>query len=115
MSPGQNQQAFHPQTSAPLQAYTGSHKFSWATEFRHLLSRRFLKISWWPLFKFQQRWFTHSAFMLSCKRMPEFDKLWNTIQKGAFAYNNLFLGLSPLRRHATDLADITNTRPLLWR
>jgi len=107
MPRGQNQKALRQQTSAPLQAYAGLHKFSWTTEFRHLLSRKFLKVSWWPLFKFQQRWFTHSSFMRSCKRMPEFDKLWSTIQKGAFAYNNLFLELSPLRRHATDLADIT--------
>src|SRR5262245_3318738 len=103
----QNQLLVSGKTSVPFHAYTGSHKFSWATEMRHLLSRKLLKIVWWPLFKFQQRWFTDSPFMLSCREMPEFDKLWGTIQKGAFAYNNLFLGLSPFRRHATDLADIT--------
>ena len=103
----QNQQAFSSQAPVPLQTYTGSHRFSWSTEFRHIFSRKFLKVVWWPLFKFQQRWFTRSPFIRSCKRMPEFGKLWSTIQKGAFAYNNLFLELSPFRRHATDLADIT--------
>ena len=103
----QNQQAFSSQAPVPLQAYTGSDRFSWSTELRHIFSRKFLKVVWWPLFKFQQRWFTHSPFIRSCKRMPEFGKLWSTIQKGAFAYNNLFLELSPFRRHATDLADIT--------
>jgi len=103
----QNQPAFSKQAAAPLQAYTGSHRFSWTAELRHILSRKFSKILWWPLFRFQQRWFTHSPFMRSCRQMPEFDKLWNTIQKGAFAYNNLFLNLSPFRRHSTDLADIT--------
>ena len=103
----QNQQAFSSQAPVPLQAYTGSHRFSWSTEVRHIFSRKFLKVVWWPLFKFQQRWFTRSPFIRSCKRMPEFGKLWSTIQKGAFAYNNLFLELSPFRRHATDLADIT--------
>jgi len=103
----QNQQAFSRQPSAFLQAYAGSHRFSWTAELRHILSRKFSKILWWPLFRFQQRWFTHSPFMRSCRQMPEFDKLWNTIQKGAFAYNNLFLRLSPFRRHSTDLADIT--------
>jgi len=103
----QNQHAFSKQDTAPLQAYAGSHRFSWTTELRHILSRKFSKIIWWPLFKIQQRWFTNSPFMLSCREMREFDKLWATIQKGAFAYNNLFLGLSPFRRHDTDLADIT--------
>jgi hypothetical protein len=45
--------------------------------------------------------------MMSCKKLPEFAGLWKTIQKGAFAYNSLFLRLSPLRRSSTDLADIT--------
>ena len=107
MPPRQNQQAFSKQVSTSLQAYTGYHRFSWATELRHILSRKFSKIFWWPLFRFQQRWFTHSPFMRSCRQMPEFDKLWNTIQKGAFAYNNLFLRISPFCRHSTDLADIT--------
>jgi hypothetical protein len=103
----QNLQVYSRQDSAPLQVYAGSHRFSWTAELRHILSRKFLKIVWWPLFKLQQRWFTRSGFMRSCREMPEFDRLWRTIQKGAFAYNNLFLGLSPFRRHATDLADIT--------
>jgi len=103
----QNQQAFLRHEPAPLQVYTGSDRFSWTAELLHILSRKFLKIAWWPLFKFQQRWFTHSHFMRSCREMPEFDNLWRTIQKGAFAYNNLFLELSPFHRHATDLADIT--------
>ena len=103
----QNQLTVSWQTSVSLHAYSGSHKFLWTAELRHFLSRKFLRIFWWPLFKFQQRWFTHSPFMISCRQMPEFDKLWSTIQKGAFAYNNLFLELSPFRRHSTDLADIT--------
>src|SRR5215831_5179666 len=103
----QNQQNVSRKDIAPLQVYAGLHRFSWTAELRHILSRKFLKIVWWPLFKLQQRWFTHSDFMRSCREMPEFDKLWRTIQKGAFAYNNLFLALSPFQRHATDLADIT--------
>jgi len=103
----QNQNAFPKPHPAPMQAYPGSHKFSWTAELKHILSRKFFKIIWWPLFKFQQSWFSHSPFIRSCRKMPEFDKLWAAIQKGAFAYNNLFLGLSPFQRHATDLADIT--------
>ena len=103
----QDQQLLSPRDTAPLQVYAGSFRFSWTAELRHILSRKFLKIVWWPLFKLQQRSFIHSPLMRSCRQMPEFDKLWRTIQKGAFAYNNLFLGLSPFRRHATDLADIT--------
>jgi hypothetical protein len=102
----QNQLASSGQTSVSLHAYSGSHKFSWTAELRHFFSRKFLKILWWPLFRFQQRWFTDSPLMISCRQMPEFEKLWSTIQKGAFAYNNLFLELSPFRRHPTDLADI---------
>jgi hypothetical protein len=103
----QNQLTASGQTFVSLHAYSGSHKFSWTAELQHFLSHKFLKIFWWPLFKIQQRWFTHSPLMISCRQMPEFDKLWSTIQKGAFAYNNLFLELSPFRRHSTDLADIT--------
>jgi hypothetical protein len=40
--------------------------------------------------------------------LPGFSDLWKTIQKGSFAYNTLFLGISPLTHSsATDLADIT--------
>jgi len=40
--------------------------------------------------------------------LPGFPDLWKTIQKGSFAYNTLFLGLSPTKLStATDLADIT--------
>ena len=104
----QNQLAAIPvQAGIPLQVYTGPGSFSWAPELRHLLSIKFLKILGWPFFKFRQRWFTHSAFIKSCKKLPGFKQLWNTIQKGAYAYNSLFLGLSPFCRHQTDLADIT--------
>src|SRR5205809_595500 len=104
----QNQLAAIPvQASVPLQVYTGPGNFSWASELRHLFSIKFLKILGWPFFKFRQRWFSHSAFLKSCKKLPGFKQLWNTIQKGAYAYNSLFLGLSPFCRHQTDLADIT--------
>lgn len=103
----QNQLAVPVETRSPLHVYTGAAKFSWTSELRHLFSSKFLNILWWPVFRSHQRWFTHSAFLLSCKKLPGFTQLWNTIQKGAFAYNSLFLGLSPFRRQATDLADIT--------
>lgn len=103
----QNQLAYPVQNYPVLQVYTGSSKFSWGSELRHLVSSKFLNILLWPVFKFHQRWFTHSNFLSSCKKLPGFNQLWNTIQKGAFAYNSLFLGLSPFRRQATDLADIT--------
>lgn len=95
--------------SAPvyLHTYPGSDKFSWSSELRHLSSRKVLSIAWWPIFKFHQHWFTHSAFFKSCKQLPQFADLWKTIQKGAFAYNTLFFGMKPFRRSATDLADIT--------
>ena len=91
----------------PLHAYPGQGKFSWSSELRHLGSKRFLSIFWWPVFKYNQRWFTSSEFFLHCKQLPEFTDLWKTIQKGAFAYNTLFFRMAPLRRYTTDLADIT--------
>lgn len=90
-----------------LQAYPGLGKFSWSSELRHLSSKRFLSIFWWPVFKHNQRWFTQSDFFLSCKQLPEFMDLWKTIQKGAFAYNTLFFRMVPTRRYTTDLADVT--------
>jgi hypothetical protein len=92
---------------AYLHAYPGKGKFSWSSELRHLSSRKFLNFIWWPVFTFNQRWFTRSDFFLSCRKLPEFMDLWKTIQKGAFAYNTLFFGMTPLRRSSTDLADIT--------
>src|SRR5262245_29080738 len=101
----QNDLAYSPH--AGLQVYPGLCKFSWPAELQHLTSKKFLSIFWWPVFKFNQRWFTRSDFFLSCKRLPGFTDLWRTIQKGAFAYNTLFFQMTPLRRCATDLADIT--------
>jgi hypothetical protein len=72
-----------------------------------------LNSAWWPVFTFQQRWFTQSPVFRRCKNLPGFASLWNTIQKGAFAYNTLFLRISPWQRSATDLADIT-TLALFW-
>ena len=100
----QNEPAFAP---AYLHVYPGKGKFSWSSELRHLGSRKFLSFMWWPVFTFNQRWFTHSDFFLSCRKLPEFMDLWKTIQKGAFAYNTLFFGMNPVRRSSTDLADIT--------
>ena len=91
----------------PLHAYPGTGQFSWSSELRHLSSYKVFNIIWSPVFKFRQRWFTHSDLFLSCKKLPGFPDLWQTIQKGAFAYNTLFFKLSPFRRSATDLADIT--------
>src|SRR6476659_6932484 len=84
-------------TPVQLQAYPGLGKFSWSSELRHLSSKRFLSIFWWPAFQYHQRWFTNSDFFLSCKQLPEFTDLWKTIQKGAFAYNTLFFRMSPSR------------------
>ena len=104
----QNNAAIAAQAYPPLQHYSFDVKFSWSSELRHLFSRKFLNICWWPLFKFHQRRFTHSPLFRASKKLPEFSDLWKTIQKGSFAYNTLFLGL-PASRHssATDLADIT--------
>jgi len=104
----QNNVAIQAKAYPPLQHYSFDAKFSWSSELRHLFSRKFLNICWWPLFKFYQRRFTRSPLFRSCKKLPEFSDLWKTIQKGSFAYNTLFLGL-PASRHysATDLADIT--------
>ncbi len=99
----------HLAVSAPvhLEAYPGLGKFSWSSELRHLTSNKFLNILWWPVFKYNQRWFLRSEAFQSCRKLPGFMDLWNTIQKGAFAYNTLFFGMAPFRRSATDLADIT--------
>lgn len=94
-------------TPRPVAAYTGRVKFSWVSELKHLVSYKFLNILWWPVFKFHQRRFTHSSLFLFCKKLPLFTDLWRTIQKGSFAYNTLFLKISPFRRSKTDLADIT--------
>jgi len=91
----------------PLRSCLSPGKFSWTSELKHLASGKFLNILWWPVFKFHQRWFTHSALFLSCKNLLQFTDLWKTIQKGAFAYNTLFFGKTPFRRSETDLADIT--------
>ena len=93
--------------SLPLQVYPGAGRFSWTSELRHLSSYKVLNITWWPVFKYRQRWFTHSGLFASCKKLPGFTDLWRTIQKGAFAYNTLFFKMSPFHRPATDLADIT--------
>ena len=97
-----------PATDYPsLQAFPCANKFSWGSELRHLTSWKVLNICWWPVFKFHQRWFTQSDFLLSCKKLPGFPKLWKTIQKGSFAYNTLFLAVNPLHQPKTDIADIT--------
>lgn len=84
-------------------------KFSWASECREVFSFKFLNIIWWPLFRFNQRYFTHSFLVKYCKMLPGFGNLWNTIQKGSFAYNCLFLGIRPYQRssQSTHLADVT--------
>ena len=97
-----------PTTAFPLlQPCAPTRKFSWASELKHLVSRKFLNILWWPAFKFHQRHFTHSALFVSCKDLPGFLDLWRTIQKGSFAYNTLFLKKTPFRKPETELADIT--------
>jgi len=103
----QNQLAVPAPEHPSLQVYTGTGRSWWSSELRHLISSNFLNILWWPVFRLNQRWFTHSVFLKSCKKLPGFHQLWSTIQKGAFAYNTLFLRLSPFRRQPTDLADIT--------
>jgi hypothetical protein len=82
-------------------------KFSGTSELRHLFSYKFSNILWWPFFKINQFWFTRSHLFKSCNELPVFPDLWKTIQKGAFAYNSLLLGIKPFRRSHTDLADIT--------
>jgi hypothetical protein len=109
----QNQLIADSQPDLSLHAYHGLGKFSWPAEFRHLMSRKFLNVICWPVFKYHQRWFTHSPVFSACKKQPGFNDLWKTIQKGAFAYNTLFLGITPLRKSTTDLADIT-TLALFW-
>jgi hypothetical protein len=103
----------HPATSqdpaASLHHYRFETNFSWKSELRHLLSRKFLKIIFWPVFKWKQRHITYSGLFRQCSALPGFYKLWRCIQKGSFAYNSLFLNLSPFRKQAacTDLADLT--------
>jgi hypothetical protein len=81
--------------------------FSWREELKQVF--KFLNILWWPLFRNRQRYFTHSRFLKDCKDLPGFRNLWDTIQKGSFAYNSLFLGIRPWQRSSssTDLADLT--------
>ncbi len=83
--------------------------FSWKDEFNELCSLKFFNITWWPLFKLKQQYFSGSPFIRECKKLPGFSNLWNTIQKGSFAYNCLFLGMKPYQRSfsSTDLVDIT--------
>ena len=84
-------------------------KFSWRNELRELFSVKLLNIIWWPLFRYRQRYFTRGPIFKQCKQLPVFSNLWNTIQKGSFAYNCLFLGIKPYHRSSslTDLADVT--------
>jgi hypothetical protein len=113
MLPVQNQAIAAAQPDLSLQAYHGSGRFSWSSEFRHLFSKKIWNIFGWPVFQYHQRWFTRSPVFATCKKLPGFHDLWKTIQKGGYAYNSLFLGISPLRRSVTDLADIT-TLALFW-
>ena len=104
----QNNAAISAQAYSPLQHYSFDTKFSWRSELRHLFSGKFLNICWWPLFKFYQNRFTHSTLFKSCRKLPGFSDLWQTIQKGSFAYNTLFLGMPAFKRSSdTELADIT--------
>lgn len=83
--------------------------FSWKAELKELCSPKFFNITWWPLFKLRQQYFSRSPFMRDCKKLPGFKNLWSTIQKGSYAYNCLFLGMKPYQRNfsSTDLVDIT--------
>jgi hypothetical protein len=84
-------------------------QFSWREELKELLSSKLLNIVWWPVLKLRQRYFTHSSLVKYCKTLRGFTNLWNTIQKGSFAYNCLFLEIKPYHRSysSTDLADVT--------
>jgi hypothetical protein len=105
----------HPQTQpiviAPaysvLTRNEDCHDFSWTKELDHIFSRKFLNIAWWPVFKLRQNWRMDSAFFRNCRQLPGFENLWKTIQKGSFAYNTLFLGITPFHRSSTHLADVT--------
>ncbi|MBK5272046.1 MAG: hypothetical protein JJE22_13630 [Bacteroidia bacterium] len=94
-----------------LQEYSHGIKFSWKSELRHLLSKKISNIFWWPLFKFRQKRFTRSPIFRSCMILPGFSDLWKTIQKSSFAYNALFLGITPFQHSSsTDIADITTLK-----
>ena len=100
--------------SIPLRDFSVSvtgenNTFSWANEFRNFFSPKVLNFLLWPVFKIRQRYFTRSAIFKLCMPLPDFSNLWNTIQKGSFAYNTFFLGIIPLKRSSsdTDLADVT--------
>src|SRR6185503_5046847 len=105
----------HPQTQPIIIAPAYSvlarnedrHDFSWAKELDHIFSRKFLNIAWWPIFKLRQNRRMDSAFFRNCRKLPGFENLWTTIQKGSFAYNTLFLGITPFHRSNTHLADVT--------
>lgn len=103
-----NNPVLAPASYPSLQHYTGTGRFSWTAEWKHLLSPNLFKAGWWPLFRISQQRLHRQPVFRDCMRLPGFPDLWKTIQKGSFAYNHLFLGLSPLR-HARRLqvADIT--------
>ena len=85
------------------------YKFSWTKELSYIFSRKFLNIIWWPVFKFRQHQKMNYTFFHTCMQLPGFKNLWKTIQKGSFAYNTLFLGITPFHRSSasTHLADVT--------
>src|SRR5436190_1146805 len=107
----------HPQTRPSIAASPYSvlsrnksvHEFSWTKELSHIFSHKFLNIIWWPVFKFRQNQKMNHAFFHFCMQLPGFKNLWKTIQKGSFAYNTLFLGITPFHRSSasTHLADVT--------
>src|SRR5688572_10266355 len=88
-----------PPVSAKLISIASKKKFSWLTECRHLLSRKSFSILWWPVFRFREKDVRKTQVFRKCKKLPGFEDLWKCIRCGSFAYNNLFLRISPLHRH----------------
>lgn len=108
MSHTKNNPVLIPASYPSLQHYAGTDRFSWTAEWKHLLSPNLFKAGWWPLFRLNQRRLQKQPVFRECMGLPGFPDLWKTIQKGSFAYNHLFLGLSPLRyTRRLQVADIT--------
>lgn len=94
-----------PPVHTSLISIAGRKKFSWLNECRHLFSRKTLSIFWWPVFKIREQDVLKNEVFKKCNKLPGFRSLWTCIRCGSFAYNSLFLRISPWHRH-TILTDI---------
>ena len=82
----------------------------WKYEITHWLSPINFYIYFWQLVRLRNRFFTRHAFFKTAFTLPHFNKLWNTICKGSFAYNTFLFRKSPFSKNynSTFLADLTS-------